>query len=75
MQKIRSHRLARTLAGIVLTIIALATAGCASSKPQGAPSLAEEWQQLRQGLRDGTPLSSRGQEVSRSLDSHFPDRR
>ena len=71
MQKSRSHRIAISLAGFILAFVALATSGCASSKPQGAPSFAEEWQQIRQGLRDGTPLSSRGQEVSRNLDSRF----
>lgn len=71
MQKRRSHGIAISLGGFVLVIAALASSGCASSKPQGAPSFGEEWRQIREGARDGTALSSRGQEISRSLDSRF----
>jgi len=71
MQTSRSPRASISLVGLILSVVVLATSGCASSKPQGAPWLGERWQQINQGLRDGTPLSDRGQEVSRSLDSRF----
>ncbi len=74
MRKKRSPRAATFWAGLILSAIVLATAGCASSKPQGASSFSEEWQQVQQlneRFRDGTALSDRGQEVSQSLDSHF----
>ena len=72
MHKKRSDRTLISFAGaVVLSFAALSTSGCASSQPRGATSFAEEWQQIRQGIRDGTALSSRGQEISRSLDSRF----
>ena len=71
MRKQRSNRVVTSLAGAILSVFALATAGCASSRPEGASSFAEEWQKINQGLRDGTPLTDRGQEIGRSLDSRF----
>ncbi|MCH8923459.1 MAG: hypothetical protein IIA67_09975 [Planctomycetes bacterium] len=75
MQKRRSHRIAISFAGFILAFVALTASGCASSKPQGATSFAADWERIRQGFRDGTPITSRGQEISRSLDSRFGEPR
>ena len=71
MRKNLSSRAVNLLTGALLVVIALFSAGCASSQPQGAMAFGEEWQQMHQGLRDGGAVSGRGQEVSRSLDSHY----